>query len=110
AIEEARPLREHERAVPLRGELLELVDEALGLRRSLGVLPGEEPTMTGRLAEAEERLERREDAAAFGELLDDLLARRRAHRVVRSALGVVELAVRGHVGARWQLGEHLGLL
>ena len=65
--------------------------------------------MAGGLAQAQQRLERGEHAAAGAEARHDVLARRGAHRVVERALFVRELDVQHDLGARRQLGRDLAL-
>ena len=57
------------------------------------------------LAQAQERLEGREDAPAVGHPIGDVLLRRDADRVVDVALDLVELDVEHDVGARRKLGQ-----
>src|SRR5262249_23003377 len=75
------------------------------LRGALGCLARNEARVASGLAQAEERLERREHARPFGELGDDLLLRRGAHRVVDGALALIELAIENGIGARRKLGN-----
>ncbi len=65
--------------------------------------------MTAGLAQAQQRLERRDHAAAAREALEHLGRGRCAHGVVDGALGLREHAVQHDVGARRQLGRHLRL-
>ena len=67
-IEQAGPLREDQRLVPLGGELLERFEQRFDLGRGRRALAGHERGVTRRLAQAQQRLERGEHAAAGLEL------------------------------------------
>ena len=109
-IEQRRPLREHERLVPLGDRLLERLEQPLDLRRRLGLLA------RARAPEWHAAWRRRSSASSAAstpppvrQLLGDVLLRRDADGVVDAALGLVELDVKHRVGARRQLGQHLAL-
>ena len=108
-IEQARPLREDERLVPVGDGLLERLEQSLDLRRRLRGLPRHERGVARRLAQAQERLERREDASPVGESVGDVLLGRDAHGVVDVALDLVELDVEHDVGPRRKLRDDLAL-
>ena len=71
-IEEARPLREDQRLVPLVDDLLERAAEEADLGGARRRLTGDETAMAGGLAQAQQRLQGLEHALALGQLLGDL--------------------------------------
>src|SRR5579883_1225154 len=111
AVEQRGPLGEHERLVAFGDRVLERLDQALDLRRRLGVLPGDEARVAGGLAQAQQRLERGEHASAarLREFFGHALAGRDAHGVVDAALRLVELDVKHGVRAGRQLAQDLAL-
>ena len=88
SIEQARPLREDQRLVPVGDGVAERVEQRLDLRRRRRLLAGHERRVAGGLAQAQQRLERREDVAAVAQPIATTSARDGgADRVVDGALG-----------------------
>ena len=94
AVEQRGPLREDERLVAVGDGFFEELEQQIELRGARrGRAARDEAGVAGGLAQAQQRLERGDHAAAAAEARHDVLAGRGAHGVVERALFVREHGV-----------------